>query len=152
MSASALTAGSRLLLDIKNTSLLLPYQDETVRGVLLDIVSLDGARLESNAGGKVAGLASKTVQESQLRRQKRCLVVYMSARCERIEAVRWNTGTVIPVGTRDALSNDEKDYFRAYGEAVTAYAAAAGVDVLAVSGGGGGGGGGSPSAKCESRP
>ena len=139
MSASALTAGSRLLLDIKNTSLLLPYQDETVRGVLLDIESLNDALDASLSGvgaggaGGDDGAAARTVQESQLRRQKRCLVVYMSARCERIEALRWNTGTVIPVGTRDALSNTEKDYFRKYGEAVTAYAAAAGVDVLAVS-------------------
>jgi GINS complex subunit 1 len=124
--------------------MLLPYQDETVRGVLLDIAALSEVydstlKPDSDqAGGGGAGddAVTRRVQlalfESQRRRQKRCLLVYMTARCERIEALRWNTGPVIPAGPLDALSNSEKDYFRAYDQAVTAYAAAVGIDVLSV--------------------
>ena len=124
--------------------MLLPYQDETVRGVLLDIAALsevydstlnpDSDQAGGGGGGDDAG--TRRVQlalfEAQRRRQKRCLLVYMTARCERIEAMRWNTGPVIPAGPLDALSNSEKDYFRAYDQAVTTYAAAVGIDVLSV--------------------
>jgi len=120
---------------VKNSSGLLPYADETVRGVLADAAALREAVDELlAAGGGGEADAALAVQEAALRRAKRCLVVYLAARAERVEALRWNTGTVAPPAARAALSNSEKDYFRAYGEAVTDYAARVGVDLTAVRG------------------
>ena len=74
------------------------------------------------------------VQKCFLRRYKRCLVVYHSARCDRIENMRWNTGAVLPAGKRDNLHATEVDYFKAYSGAVSRYLDGCKIDLTAVRG------------------
>ena len=72
------------------------------------------------------------VQKCFLRRYKRCLVVYHSARCDRIENMRWNTGAVLPAGKRDNMHATEVDYFKAYSGAVSRYLDGCKIDLTAV--------------------
>ena len=74
------------------------------------------------------------VQKCFLRRYKRCLVVYHSARCDRIENMRWNTGAVLPAGKRDNMHATEVDYFKAYSGAVSRYLDGCKIDLTAVRG------------------
>lgn len=53
------------------------------------------------------------------------------ARVQRIEEVRWRSGTVLPPSLKDALDAREVDYFRHYSEAVTQYMTEVGIDLAA---------------------
>jgi hypothetical protein len=147
-------SATRLLTDLRSTSstTILPYAEDTVRAVLNDIVGLSQgieARLSGAEGGDASTHALTVVQNFTLRRHKRCLIVYHSARCARVEALRWNTGAVLPPAARDNLCSSEVDYFKAYSEAVSRYLDKAGLDLTAVRalarrGAGAGWGGGRP--------
>jgi len=130
-------SATRLLTDLRSTSstTILPYAEDTVRAVLNDIVGLSQgieARLSGAEGGDASTHALTVVQNFTLRRHKRCLIVYHSARCARVEALRWNTGAVLPPAARDNLCSSEVDYFKAYSEAVSRYLDKAGLDLTAV--------------------
>jgi hypothetical protein len=44
-------------------------------------------------------------------------------RLRKLEAARWEVGSILPPGLRDVLSAAEQDYFTAYGKLVSAYQA-----------------------------
>lgn len=128
-------SATRLLTDLRSNSALLPYAEDTVRAVLNDVVGLSQgieARLTGADGGDPSTHALTVVQNFTLRRHKRCLIVYHSARCARVEALRWNTGAVLPSIARDNLCSSEVDYFKAYSEAVSRYLDRTGLDLTAV--------------------
>lgn len=132
-------SATRLLTDLRSSSALLPYSEDAVRGVLDQIVGLSQgieARLTGAEGGDPSTHALTVVQNFTLRRHKRCLIVYHSARCARVEALRWNTGAVLPPSARDNLCSSEVDYFKAYSEAVSRYLDRTGLDLTAVRAGG----------------
>jgi hypothetical protein len=127
--------GSRLLQDLRSRPLL-PYQDETVRGITQDVETLRRElteRVESRGDAGAEFPALTLVQEGSVRRLKRALLVYHASRCERIEALRWSTGTVLPAAVRETLANSEVDYFRDYCSAYSQYADAVEIDLMAVS-------------------
>lgn len=128
-------SATRLLTDLRSSNTLLPYSEDTVRAVLNDIVGLSQgieARLTGAEGGDPSTHALTVVQNFTLRRHKRCLIVYHSARCARVEALRWSTGAVLPPSARDNLCSSEVDYFKAYSEAVSRYLDLTGLDLTAV--------------------
>ena len=87
--------GARLLADVKSTPGLLPYQDETVRGILGDIALLHGGITDALRGpgaDESAAQAVTVVQAASLRRLKRTVLAYHPARCDRIEALGWTAG------------------------------------------------------------
>ena len=56
-----------------------------------------------------------------------------SARCDRIEAVRWLRGGARDAGAQlERMNRREVDYYHEYARALTAYIEASGVDVTAV--------------------
>ncbi len=129
-------AATRLLSDIRRvggSSTLMPYQADAVRELIQEINTLyNGIERRSQEAPSSAGLS--LVQRSILRRQRRCLVVYHSVRCDRVEGLRWTTGAVLPPGaTRENLCSSEVDYFKAYSAAVSNYLDLCGLDLTAVS-------------------
>jgi hypothetical protein len=133
-------AASRLLSDIRRAPDLFPYQEETVRGLLQEITSLSQGvqeRLrdtERDAEGRPRHRVLNEVQKCFLRRYKRCLVVYHSARCDRVENLRWNTGAVLPAAKRENMHSSEVDYFKAYSGLVSKYLDSCKLDLTAVRG------------------
>lgn len=111
----------------------MPYQADAVRELIQEINTLyNGIERRSQEAPSSAGLS--LVQRSILRRQRRCLVVYHSVRCDRVEGLRWTTGAVLPPGaTRENLCSSEVDYFKAYSAAVSNYLDLCGLDLTAVS-------------------
>ena len=131
-------AASRLLSDIRRAPDLFPYQEETVRGLLQEITSLSRGVVErradtaKDAEGRPRHRVLDEVQKCFLRRYKRCLVVYHSARCDRVENMRWNTGAMLPAAKRDNMHASEVDYFKAYSATVSRYLDRCKLDLTAV--------------------
>ena len=131
-------AASRLLADIRSAPDLFPYQEDTVRGLLQEITSLSaGVRerlgdAERGADGLPRHRVLNVVQKCFLQRYKRCLVVYHSARCDRVENMRWNTGAMLPAAKRDNMHSAELDYFKAYSSLVSKYLDTCKLDLTAV--------------------
>ena len=73
-------------------------------------------------------------------------------RCERVEAIRWNVGAVIPAAARSAMCRSEVDYFKAYSALVLQYLEDVKADLTLVRGKGVWGGGTShPSSSSPAR-
>jgi hypothetical protein len=138
MRASQPQAASRLLADIRRAPDLYPYQEDTVRGLLLEITSLSAGVKERlgdaarDAEGRPRHRVLNEVQKCFLRRYKRCLVVYHSARCDRVENLRWNTGAMLPAAKRENMHSAEVDYFKAYSGLVSKYLDRCKLDLTAV--------------------
>ena len=127
-------SASRLLTDSRGSIALQPYQEDTVRAILHDIAGLSQGIAARLSGAEDPSTHALTVvQNFTLRRHKRCLIVYHAARCQRVEALRWSTGAVLPASARDSLCSSEVDYFKAYSEAVSRYLDKTGLDLTAVS-------------------
>ena len=111
-----------------------------MRGLLQEITSLSQGvqeRLrdtERDAEGRPRHRVLNEVQKCFLRRYKRCLVVYHSARCDRVENLRWNTGAVLPATKRENMHSSEVDYFKAYSGLVSKYLDSCKLDLTAVRG------------------
>ena len=131
-------AASRLLADIRRAPDLYPYQEDTVRWLLLEITSLSAGVKERlgdtarDAEGRPRHRVLNEVQKCFLRRYKRCLVVYHSARCDRVENLRWNTGAMLPGASRENMHSAEVDYFKAYSGLVSRYMDRCRLDLTAV--------------------
>ena len=134
-------AASRLLNDLRRSpGMDLPiYQEDTVRRLLQDMKTLQKGIAERAKDGAAQGpdggprhFVLNAVEESFLRRNKRCLLVYHSARGDRVEFMRWNTGAVLPARAKDNMHSSEVDYFKAYSAAVSRYLDGCRLDLTAV--------------------
>ena len=64
-----------------------------------------------------------------LNRDRRVLLAYLVHRLEKIRALKWETGPVIPSKVRSLLSDRESDYFMEYNKVVTSYCNDIGLDL-----------------------
>ena len=85
---------------------------------------------------------SRTSEYFPLRRQPegdmrmvRYKFVCSHRRCDLIDELKWACGTAgLPPDAKSKLSSAEQDYFNGYGNLITAYIAATGVDIMSVGG------------------
>ncbi|EKE39355.1 hypothetical protein ENUP19_0252G0087 [Entamoeba nuttalli] len=56
--------------------------------------------------------------------------IYLSERLKRIENIRWEIGTALPVNIRASMTNDEIQYFKQYCKIVGEYSVNSEVDVV----------------------
>jgi len=130
---SSQQGASRLLGDLRRSpQVLLPYQADAVRELVQEIITLHESKTQLSAVSS-ANDPNINVQDCFLRRHKRCLVVYHSVRCNRVEALRWTTGAVLLPGAKENLASSEVDYFKAYSKAVSEYLDNCGLDLTTVS-------------------
>ncbi|KAG1705145.1 hypothetical protein DVH05_028531 [Phytophthora capsici] len=66
---------------------------------------------------------SLVVTHQCLLRNKRCLVAYIHYRLEKIKALRWETGTIIPAPLAHNLCQREVQFFNQYDQLLTDYMA-----------------------------
>lgn len=127
--------GKELLLDLKRSDWLPPYNENCVRGALQEITSHfkelnDEVRAAAGArpGGGSEGPAKPPMEsrpalilhDAAIRRNKRCLLAYHNYRLEKIKAVRWETGAAPPPEhLRSLLSEAEMDFLAAYDRVIT---------------------------------
>ncbi len=115
--------GRELLLELKRSDWLPPYNDDGVKGVLREINALKAEiddTMESTLDGEVdeeipMGVRiSLVVQHTSLLRNKRCALAYVVERLNRLRRLRWETGPIIPDALRINLSAREMEFFGAY--------------------------------------
>ena len=130
------TKGRELLLELKRSEWLPPYNDDGCRRVIEEMGAMYDeirATLESEAydpenvdDGITTGLV---VHHQSLLRSKRCIIAYLSHRLEKVKQLRWETGAMIPQAHQRVLSGKESDFFRAYDGMLTSYQTAIGMDL-----------------------
>ena len=126
--------GKDLLLDLKRSDWLPPYNDENVREVLSEIElhfkeltaqakAADQVSLESGEGNKLPMQfrPAMLLHEAAIRRNKRCLLAYHKYRMEKLKALRWDTSASLPEHVRSLLSEKEVDFYTEYDKLVARY-------------------------------
>lgn len=125
-----------LLIELKRSDWLPPYNEDGVRGVLAEIQALYD-ELTDTLGGRATDeipdpvKVSLVVHHQALLRNKRCLLAYLKWRADRITQLRWETGPVIPQELQQSLSARERDLFNAYDGILTDYAEGLNLDLTA---------------------
>ncbi|KAH7470716.1 hypothetical protein KRP22_001296 [Phytophthora ramorum] len=122
--------GKELLRELLRSDWLPPYNDDLVRQVVEEsgLLSDDIARklemfqdsIQEQPPSVHCGLV---VNHQCLLRNKRCLVAYLHHRMEKIKALRWETGTIIPAPLAQNLCQREVQFFNQYDQLLTDYMA-----------------------------
>ena len=139
--------GRELLLDLKRSDWLPPYNEEGVRATLQEISlhfdelsdQVDAANsAAARAAGGDKGSSGSIPMESRpamilhdaaIRRNKRCLLAYHAYRMDKLRALRWETSAALPPHVRSLLSEAEVDFFTEYDRLVSRHCTAIDLDL-----------------------
>mmetsp|Transcript_14928 Transcript_14928/g.21869 ORF Transcript_14928/g.21869 Transcript_14928/m.21869 type:complete len:202 (-) Transcript_14928:99-704(-) len=121
--------GKELLLDLKRSDFIPPYNDETVRATL-DEINLHFDELSDQFQASVEAHTGEMPDEARpsfilhdaaIRRNKRCLLAYHAYRMEKLKRLRWDTAAALPPHVRSLLSEAEVDFYTGYDQLVSNY-------------------------------
>ncbi|CAM9243981.1 unnamed protein product [Scytosiphon promiscuus] len=113
-----------LLVELKRSDWMPPYNEDGVRGVLAEIQALYD-ELTDTLGGRTTSeipdpvKVSLVVHHQALLRNKRCLLAYLKWRTDSITQLRWETGPVVPRELQQSLSLTEMELFNTYDRILT---------------------------------
>lgn len=115
-----------LLKDLKRSAQTIPaFDDDGVRQVLEEIKAIfeeNVAQASSyNSSGDRSLWPLLNYRHAALQRNKRCLLAYLYERMQRIKALRWEFGPIIPVDIKQALCEPEVQFFNNYSKSLAAY-------------------------------
>ncbi|CAI5724677.1 unnamed protein product [Peronospora effusa] len=120
--------GKELLRELQRSDWLPPFNEDLVRQVVEEsrLLHKEIARkmtafqdnLETQSASVHCGLV---VNHQCLLRNKRCLIAYVYHRMEKIKALRWETGTIIPDSLAQNLCQREVQLFHQYDQLLTNY-------------------------------
>ncbi|CAI5700545.1 unnamed protein product [Peronospora effusa] len=120
--------GKELLRELQRSDWLPPFNEDLVRQVVEEsrLLHKEIARkmtafqdnLETQSASVHCGLV---VNHQCLLRNKRCLIAYVYHRMEKIKALRWETGTIIPDSLAQNLCQREVQLFHQYDQLLTDY-------------------------------
>nr|CCA25651.1 DNA replication complex GINS protein PSF1 putative [Albugo laibachii Nc14] len=132
---SLCTTAVDLVRELERSEWLPFYNDEGVRKVFDEVTVLHNQILEKLRvfGDDIEQHPSVhcglVVTHQCLLRNKRCLLAYLMARVNKIKALRWELGAVVPDGLRKSLSQAEIQFFHAYDQQLSDYMADLDLDV-----------------------
>merc|ERR1740136_241349 len=120
--------GKELILDLKRSDWLPPYNDETVRSTLSEI-SLHFDELNDQV--HASRTAKETIADPADRPTTDALggTPSMPSRPARLKALRWDTSASLPPHVRALLSEAEVDFYAGYDKLVSVYNAGLSVAV-----------------------
>ncbi|KUF78288.1 DNA replication complex GINS protein PSF1 [Phytophthora nicotianae] len=143
----ALNAKAReLLRELQRSDWLPPYNEDLVRqvveesGVLEEEIARKMATFDDNLTENTFVACGLVVNHQCLLRNKRCLIAYVYEtlipqlkhhRMEKIKALRWETGTIIPAQLAQNLCQREVQFFNQYDQLLTDYMAEFELDLSA---------------------
>ncbi|XP_055387514.1 DNA replication complex GINS protein PSF1-like [Condylostylus longicornis] len=118
--------GLNLIKTLKRSSDTIPeFDDEGVRKVLEEIKILYEENCEQAANYSTSGDRNiwplLNFRHAALQRNKRCLLVYLNERLEKIKSLRWEFGPVIPSDIKSSLCEPEIMYFNNYSKSLANY-------------------------------
>ncbi|KAG6976716.1 hypothetical protein JG688_00001060 [Phytophthora aleatoria] len=118
-----------LLRELQRSDWLPPYNEDLVRQVVeeSEVLSEEIARkmatFQDNLAENTFVASGLVVNHQCLLRNKRCLIAYVHHRMEKIKALRWETGTIIPAQLAQNLCQREVQFFNQYDQLLTDYMA-----------------------------
>lgn len=118
-----------LLLDLKRSDFIPPYNQETVRAALSEI-SLHFEEMDKLA--EVVRRANSErldvefrptliLHDAAIRRNKRCLLAYHVHRLEKLKRLRWDTDSALPAHVRSLLNEAEIDFYTEYDKLISGF-------------------------------
>lgn len=119
-----------LLLELKRSEFLPPYNGEVVRAALEEINlhfealndQFEATRLSSVDGKPpMESRPSLLLHNAAVKRNKRCLLAYHHDRLNKLKMVRWDTSATLPPDVRSLLSETEIDFFKEYDNILDTY-------------------------------
>ena len=121
-----------LLLELKRSDFIPPYNDETVRATFSEIsLHFDELNDQVEASTKaqtkstdkipVSSRAALILHDEAIRRNKRCLLAYHAYRIEKLKRLRWDTAAALPPHVKSLLSEAEIDFYLAYDKLVSTF-------------------------------
>ncbi len=140
--------GRDLLLDLKRSDWLPPYNDENVKAIHSEIkihfnelndqakaaaqvtadrnIANDDSSSSANSAAKNTSLPMESrpaivLHEAAIQRNKRCLLAYHAHRLDRLKSLRWDTSASLPGHIRSLLSEAEVDFYTEYDQLVARY-------------------------------
>lgn len=126
-------------LDRTDADQLPPYNAELVRQVLEDVHEHQKYLLDILRNLREKGIewskaptenaVAVLIHHESLLRNKRCMLAYVNARMQRILALRWQLGAVLPPEVLQKLSTHEQQAFKAYSDDLATYMSDIGIDL-----------------------
>lgn len=115
-----------LLKDLKRSSQTIPaFDDDGVRQVLEEIKAIFEENVAQastyNSSGDRSLWPLLNYRHAALQRNKRCLLAYLYERMQRIKALRWEFGPIIPGDIKQTLCEPEVQFFNNYSKSLAAY-------------------------------
>lgn len=124
-----------MLLDLKRSNWLPPYDDEGVRIILNEMDNQAGEieRMHQELENGVLSNAARVKGRYDLMcltRNVRYINSYLNHRNEKIRQIRWEAGAVLPdLVQQETLSDQERTYFNSYSTLLTDYSELLGIDL-----------------------
>lgn len=123
-----------LLLDLKRSDFIPPYNKDTVRDALSEIslhfqeledmtTALERANPENSTRVRVdrSLRPSLLLHEAAIQRNKRCLLAYHVHRLEKLKRLRWDTTAALPPHVKSLLDEAEVDFYTGYDKLVSRF-------------------------------
>ncbi|XP_035688590.1 DNA replication complex GINS protein PSF1-like [Branchiostoma floridae] len=101
-----------------------PFNEDGIRQVLEEMRVLfeqNQADVNKTVDGAPGLFPGVQLRHAALERNKRCLLAYMFNRMERLRAMRWEFGSVLPPDIKYNLSEQEIQWFSRYNKSLAAY-------------------------------
>ncbi|XP_037942840.1 DNA replication complex GINS protein PSF1-like [Teleopsis dalmanni] len=109
----------------RSTQTIPPFEDDAVRQILEEIKAIFEENCAQASNFSTSG--DRTLwpllnyRHTVLQRNKRCLLTYLYQRLQRIKALRWEFGPIIPSDIKNSLCEPEINFFNAYSKSLASY-------------------------------
>lgn len=118
-----------LLLDLKRSDFIPPYNDETVRKTLTEIshhfdqlnFQVEASKRANSDKMPVSSRPALILHDAAIKRNKRCLLAYHAYRLEKLKRLRWDTAAALPSHVKSLLSEAELDFYSDYDKLVSKF-------------------------------
>lgn len=118
-----------LLLDLKRSDFIPPYNDETVRATLSEISlhfdelndQVEASKQANSDKIPVSSRPALILHDEAIRRNKRCLLAYHNYRLEKLKRLRWDSAAALPAHVKALLSEAEVDFYMGYDKLVSKF-------------------------------
>ncbi|XP_058447870.1 DNA replication complex GINS protein PSF1-like [Malaya genurostris] len=109
----------------RTTETIPPFNDDGVRSVLEDINQIYQENysfaVSYNQTGDRKYLPLVMYRHKLIQRQKRCLMIYLYNRIQKLKKVRWHLGATLPADIKANLNEPELQWFNNYSKMLASY-------------------------------
>jgi GINS complex subunit 1 len=120
-----------LLLDLKRSDFIPPYNHEAVRATISEIsLHFDEMSHVADVARRAASVDDKApfefrpsllLHDEAIKRNKRCLLAYHVHRIEKLKRLRWDTAAALPSHVKSLLSEAEVDFYKEYDKLISRF-------------------------------